>query len=74
MVTAVNEFDYELGFMEGEHAAWQCRAEPLPPRPETIGDRARGFWDARLPRTSAWARRHPISQAWWEDRQHLGAR
>jgi hypothetical protein len=66
--------DYELGFADGERAAWAERNAPLPAAPVILNERMRGYWDARLPRTARWTRRQPISQAWWEDRQHVGAR
>ena len=47
--------DYAIGFAEGEAAAWNDRAYPLPPRPEVTSERMRGYWDARLPRTRAWS-------------------
>jgi hypothetical protein len=48
--------DYERGFSQGETAAWLRRHDPLPPRGEVLEDRDRGYWDARLPRSSEWER------------------
>lgn len=46
--------DYEQGFSDGERAAWDGRQDPLPRKPEITNERARGFWDARLPRGADW--------------------
>jgi hypothetical protein len=63
----LNEHEYALGFIDGEEAAWKGRNEPLPQRPPITNERARGYWDARLPRTAVWATRHKVAQSWWGD-------
>ena len=61
--------EYEQGFIDGEASAWECRHSPLPERPSrTYGERARGYWDGRLPRTQEWALRQPVYQGWWCER------
>lgn len=58
--------DYYTGFSEGEQAAWRGRNSPLPKRPQIHNERERGYWDARLPRTTPWSRNR-ISQSWWDE-------
>lgn len=59
--------EFELGFRRGEQDAWDGRNDP-PPTPQKVGgEYARGYWAARLPRTSTWARRHDLPPAWWDE-------
>lgn len=67
--------DYEIGFANGETAAWKGRDKPLPMRPEKIhGELATGYWDARLPRSTTWARQQPTPALWSDERSRYVAK
>lgn len=59
--------EFELGFRRGEQDAWDGRNEPPPVPQKVSGEYARGYWAARLPRTSTWARRNDLLPARWNE-------
>lgn len=56
--------DYEAGFAQGEAVAWMQRHEPLPPKGQILNERERGYWDARIPRSSDWANSRKRQHEW----------
>jgi len=56
--------------MAGEIDAWRGRGNALPKAPEIIGDRMRGYWDARIPRNPTWAIQRPKSKMQWDEAQN----
>lgn len=62
--------DYECGFSEGERYAYRDRrAGRIRIRPDdALTPWARGYWDAYVPRTAAWAlTSQPVTS--WHDKE-----
>lgn len=59
--------NYATGFSQGESDAWRGRNDPLPKLSPPRSDWERGYNDARLPRSHAWAIRTRVAQSWWDE-------
>jgi hypothetical protein len=64
---------YEIGFSQGEMAAFKDRRNRIVrcrPAHMVGGERNRGWWDGYEPRTEAWRLRGVTpSSAWWVERE-----